>query len=172
MKNFTQYIDYLNESKSNKIISNPDFIKYFEGSKVVDALGNPILMYHGGSYSSGEFKGNGWFTISKKDASYYAKQNYGNVTSAYLIIKNPLYSGDIGHLGFKMTKEIEDSCKKRNLFNAVKVEDGIIKHIETNGAVIIARDVLCDGVIDLYNEQILDAIIFNSSQILNIEKYL
>jgi hypothetical protein len=48
----------------------------------------------------------------------------------------------------------------------------IIKYIETNGAILIVNDILCDGVIDSHNEQIMDAVIFNSEQILTIKKYL
>jgi hypothetical protein len=44
-------------------------------TKVVDEFGKPLLMYHVGSYTSGEFRGAGWFTSSKKDATYYAKLN-------------------------------------------------------------------------------------------------
>jgi hypothetical protein len=172
MKNFNQYINYLTENKTKKVFLNQQFIKDFEGSKVVDTLGNPILMHHGGSYSNGDFKGTGWFTRSKNDAKYYAKQNFGNITSAYIVIKNPLFSGNIAHLGFKMTKEIKDSCEKRNLNNAIKVENSIIQFIETNGAVLIAKDILCDGVIDLHDEQIIDVVIFESSQILQPVKYL
>lgn len=136
-------------------------------TKVVDKNGKPLLMYHGGSYSGGEFKGAGWFTVSKADAKYYADQSDGNLTKAYLIIKNPLYSGDIKHLNIKITDDILKSAKKRNILNSVKIDkNNIIEFIETNAAVLIAQDIGRDGVIDLYNGEFLDAVIFNNNQII------
>lgn len=32
-------------------------------TKVIDENGDPLLMYHGGSFTSGEFRGAGWFII-------------------------------------------------------------------------------------------------------------
>jgi hypothetical protein len=43
-------------------------------TKVVDENGKPLIMYHGGSHTSGEFKGVGWFTTSKEDAEYLLKK--------------------------------------------------------------------------------------------------
>jgi hypothetical protein len=138
----------------------------FMDTKVIDDEGNPLVMYHGGSYSGGEFKGDGWFTTSKVDATYYAKQNDGIVTKAYLIIKNPLYTGHIKHLNIKPTQDMIKSAKKRNL--TIKIEDGYISFIEANGGVLIARDIGRDGVIDIHQGEILDAVIFNNNQIILI----
>jgi hypothetical protein len=159
IKTFESYIN-----ESIKLFKNPKFLEDFSGSKVVDTNDNPLLMYHGGSFSGGEFKGIGWFTSNKSDAKYYAKQNGGSVTSAYLVIKNPLYSGDVRHLGIKATPEILKACKKRNITIAVK--RGIIQYIETNNATLIAQDIDCDGVIDIHNGEILDAVIFSGNQLL------
>lgn len=169
---YTKLTDYLNEGKiSKKFFTNPEFIKDFTGSKVVDAEGKPLMMYHGGSFSGGEFKGTGWFTSNKADAKHYAKQNFGFITSAFLVVKNPLYAGDISHLNIKVTNDIIESNKKRNL-NCIRVnKNGIIEYIEANGAVLIARDIDRDGVIDLHNNEILDVVIFNSKQILLPENY-
>jgi hypothetical protein len=148
VKNWKQF---LNENKPNidtKVSKN----------------GKPLIMYHGGSFSGGEFKGAGWFTISKKDANYYAKQSDGNLTKAYLIIKNPLYTGHIKHLGITPTKEMINSAKKRKL--NISVEDGVISFIEANSGVLIAQDIGCDGVIDLHDGEILDAVVFNNKQII------
>ena len=136
----------------------------FIDTKVVDDEGNPLVMYHGGSYSGGEFRGAGWFTTSKDDAKYYAKQNYGILTKAYLIVKNPLYTGHVKHLNIKPTKDMIKSVKKRNL--NIKIEDGIISFIEANEGVLIALDIGRDGVIDIHNGEILDVVIFNNNQII------
>jgi hypothetical protein len=172
MMTLLSYTNYLNESKLNKILSKPDFIEDFEGSKVVDALGKPILMYHGGSYSDGEFSGWGWFTVNKADAKYYAKQSDGNLTEAYLIIKNPLYTGHIKHLNIPITDDILKSAKKRNILNSIVVKNGVIQFIEANNGILVALDTSKDGIIDLHEGNILDAVIFESGQILNKEKYL
>jgi hypothetical protein len=130
---------------------NQNFWQWFGNSKVLKN-GKPLIMHHGGSFSASkpsgvgiskpfnEFKGVGWFTSSKADARYYAKQSGGyNLTSVYLKIENPLYSG--------------------------KQEDG--SYIETNDAVLLARrsNGKYDGVIDVENSNILDAIVWNSNQI-------
>lgn len=164
--------DFLNESDNSfkKLSKNDKFIKDFFGSKVVDVNGNPLLMHHGGSFSDGEFKGNGWFTAYKGDARYYAKQNDGIVTSAYIVVKNPLYSGHIEHLVIKITDEILKSCEKRNL-NIEVNEKGIISFIEANAATLIAHDINCDGVIDLHDGNILDVVVFSSDQILLPSNY-
>jgi tRNA U34 2-thiouridine synthase MnmA/TrmU len=159
MKDLKQFIkttirEFLNENKKN--------IK----TKVVDENGKPLVMYHGGSYTGGEFKGAGWFTTSKKDAKYYAKQNDGIVTKAYLIVNNPLYTGHIKHLNIVPTKEMLESAKKRKL--NIKIEDGVISFIEANGGILIARDIGRDGVIDLVDGQILDVVIFDNDQIVLI----
>jgi hypothetical protein len=133
-------------------------------TKVVDGNNKPLMMYHGGSYSYGEFKGAGWFTTSKEDAEYYAEQNGGDVTEAYLIVKNPLYVGDITHLNMKLTEDILKSLNKRGI--DVDVEGDVITFIEANNGVLIAQDIGCDGVIDLYNGKISDVVIFSNNQII------
>jgi hypothetical protein len=135
-------------------------------TKVVDKNGKPLIMYHGGSYSGGEFKGAGWFTTSKVDAKYYAKQNNGILTKAYLIVKNPLYTGNIKHLNIEPTEEMLKSAKKRKI--NIKIEDGVISFIEANNGVLIARDIGRDGIIDLVDGEILDVVIFDNSQIVLI----
>ncbi len=134
-------------------------------TKVVDKNGNPLLMYHGGSYTGGEFKGAGWFTTSKADAKYYAKQNDGIVTKAFLIINNPLYTGHINHLNIKITDDILLSAKKRNIEHSVIIKNGIIEFIESNNGVLIAKDIGRDGVIAIEEQEILDVVIFYNNQI-------
>lgn len=125
--------------EANKIPEGEEFEKFFKGSKVVSKSGKPLLMYHGGSYSTGEFKG-GWFTSSSYDAKHYAKKNDGVVTKAYLSIKNPLYAG--------------------------RVDGG--DFIEANAAVVLARKTKGkDGMIDILDASTgtMDAVPNNSNQI-------
>jgi hypothetical protein len=132
---------------------------------VVDKTGKPLLMYHGGSYTGGEFRGTIWFTSSEVDAKYYAEQMGGVVTTAFLQIKNPLYVGDVSWLKMKPTVHIIDSAKKRNI--NLTIESGFITFIEPNGGVLIAQDIGRDGVIDKGTDGILDAVVFKDSQIIN-----
>lgn len=125
-------------------------------------------MYHGGGYSSGEFIGDGWFTTSKADAKYYARQSGGAVTAAYIDIQNPLYAGHIDTTKFKIVpdKKFWKSVKKRQLEPFVEMDGEYVSYIETNGAVLIAKDCGYDGVIDIENGKIVDAVIFKSDQII------
>lgn len=144
------------------------FLKDPLKTKVVDEFGKPLLMYHGGSYTSGEFRGAGWFTSSKKDATYYAKQNDGSVTKAYLDIKKPLYVGQIEHLNILPTEKLLISAERRR-YTIKTNEEGFIKFIEPNVGVLIAQDLDLDGVIDLYQGKIIDAVIFNNKQIILVK---
>ena len=133
--------------KQYKLVRTPEFISWFGNwidspeiaSKVVDENGEPLVVWHGGSFTGGEFKGNAWFTFDKSGAKYYAKQNNGIVTQAFLSIKNPYYSGHIN--------------KK--------------DYVETNNAVLVAqKNKKQDGVIDLdINKKIIDCIVWTSNQI-------
>lgn len=134
-------------------------------TKVVDSFGKPLNMYHGGSYTGGEFKGIAWFTSSKGDAKYYAKQNGGIVTKAYIIIRNPLYTGDVSNMNIKLTDDINRSIKNRNLTGVKVDKNGYIEFIEANDGVLIAQDIGSDGIIDLHNGEILDCVVFKNDQI-------
>ena len=128
-------------AKGGAILLNENFKKWFEGSKVVDKKGEPLIMWHGGSFNSsqGVFRGVGWFTSIKSGAKHYAKTNFGSLTTVYLSVKNPYYSGHVGKG----------------------------KYIETNQAVIDAqRKGKYDGVIDLdKNGDIIDVVVFDSKNI-------
>ncbi len=137
-------------------------------TKVVDEFGKPLLMYHGGSYTSGEFRGVGWFTSCEADAQYYSEQIDGVVTEAYLDIKNPLYTGRIEHLEILPTEEFLKSAERRG-YKVTLNERGFIKFIEPNVGVLIAQDLGHDGVIDLHEGKILDAVIFSNNQIILVK---
>ena len=157
-----EYVTKMEYSNLNESID-------FSNDGVILKNGKPVVFYHGGSYTGGEFKGMAWFTTSKADAKYYAEQNGGHVTKANLIVKNPFYSGDIKHLNIKLTDDILNSAKNRNILNAIKFnEDKTLEFIETNGATLIASDIGKDGVIDLYKGEIVDVVVFSNEQILEI----
>lgn len=77
----------------------PEFRKWFGDSKVVDANGEPLVVYHGTDADISKFKvskeggalGNGiYITPSAEFAGEYAKREGGNVMPLYASIKNPL----------------------------------------------------------------------------------
>jgi len=141
-------------------LSGMKLLPLFEGmsldTKVADAKGRPLTMYHGGSWTgSGDFKGIGWFTRSRADARHYAR-NGGTITPVYLIIKKPFYSGDVGHLKLS-AKDFPPGMPHKN---------GFVQFIETNWAVHHAKDNGYDGVINLTGGEILDAIVWNPHQII------
>jgi len=88
-------------SKQKDITENENFRKWFGASKVVDADGKPLVVYHGtdsaiSTFDEGKSKNGFWFSDNPSDAA-----DYGDSTvEAYLSLKNPAYfertSGDRG----------------------------------------------------------------------------
>lgn len=82
----------LNESNLND-----NFYKWFAGSKVVDANGNPLVVHHGTSqkFSKFNFKNAGqkiiWFTSDKSavEAGEVGAQGKGHIMDLYVSMKNP-----------------------------------------------------------------------------------
>lgn len=96
--------------KENTIADNPNFMKWFKGSKVVDKNGNPLIVYHGTDKSFNSFKNMGGKVITifgdapvKRQGFFFtpsinaAKEFGKNIISVYLNIKKPfdLVDGDI-----------------------------------------------------------------------------
>ena len=87
-----------------------NFERWFRNSKVIDAKGNPKVMYHGTNSPISEFlfeftnKGNDqlgsgfYFTDTPSEASGYAEDNAGNVMPVYLSVQNPLDEDQTGNL--------------------------------------------------------------------------
>ncbi len=109
-----KYIDILNEAI--KAPETPAFQTWFQGSKVVDNSGNPLVCYHGTFRDFAEFQnhdngwaGSGfnrigfWFDVDHQTPSWLAgyEEGYGigdggNVVPCYLNIKKPwVISGDM-----------------------------------------------------------------------------
>jgi len=90
----------VDSNNQNNILDNPNFKKWFSGSKVVDGSGKPLKVFHGTNKEFGEFErtsgqfGSGmYFSRNKDDANYYAilKGGEQNIMPVYLSIKNPFY---------------------------------------------------------------------------------
>lgn len=82
----------------------PAFRKWFGDSKVVDAEGNPLVVYHGTNQDFVEFKNRyakkGWemFSTDPNYSNTFAGNRGGNVMPVYLSIRNPL---DLSHIPAK-----------------------------------------------------------------------
>lgn len=97
---FEAYISELSgeNDPSVGVSASPEVSKdWFADSKVVDAVGKPLLVYHGTAAEFDEFspsEGGIFFAVSRKVAEFYALEQAGNATghvvSAYLSISNPL----------------------------------------------------------------------------------
>lgn len=88
---FAQEISFSLKEAAGKITDNPNFVKWFKGSKVLDKNGEPLLLYHGTSKEFTKFK-QGWTYLT--DSVDYAKQISGrrkseDLMEVYASIKNP-----------------------------------------------------------------------------------
>ena len=74
----------------------PAFKKWFGDSKVVDANGDPLVVYHGAKKKFNTFDmskaldGAMWFATDPKHADFFAQGKEGNVVATYLSLKNPM----------------------------------------------------------------------------------
>lgn len=80
-------------------LADPDFASWFEGSKVVDENGDPLVCYHGTLNTFDEFYSGTHFgdtvaasqrVYDKKKEGYRFGGHHGLVYPVYLSIKNPL----------------------------------------------------------------------------------
>ena len=121
-----QYIK--DESGSVGRIDTPEFKKWFGDSKVVDADGKPLVVYHGTPVdTSGDFAfdtkkigqrgtalGHGFYlTTDKQTASGYVGRDGGSLVEAYLSMHNPL---DLGAPAFNVSQ------LKKVIKRAVEIE--------------------------------------------------
>ena len=112
-------IDLFNPQESLFSIGTSKFKKWFGDSKVVDADGKPMVVYHGTNANFTEFSqehfgdGNGnsdwgdgfYFASNPKAASSYASTDGGNVMPVYLDIRNPANSKVL------LSKEVQDNMQ-------------------------------------------------------------
>ena len=123
------------------IVETPEFQRWFAGSKIVDAQGNPLKLYHGTSkdqdFRKFRVPGNGaWFTSDPKGASDYAEHNdsqgfawHGNypvathtaasVVPVYIRAVNPLR---IDELPKQLRHASNYRAAQRHWFNQLRAE--------------------------------------------------
>ena len=85
--------------------NSPEFKKWFGDSKVVDAEGKPLVVYHGTSSdingsmspSRGEghlIDGGIYLTVDPEHAAQYTKETGGNIMPLYVSLQNPAFDAD------------------------------------------------------------------------------
>ncbi len=114
------------EHEKTGLTDKPAFRNWFDGSKVVDSDGRPLVVYHGTSADFEHFSHT--YTFFAEDASYandFAKTKRGNgdrILPVYLSIKKPL---DLRSLGLRELKlhEILDVLTRNGMGESKMVED-------------------------------------------------
>lgn len=84
------------------MIDKRSFKDWFEGSKVVDGQGNPLVLYHGTQRDFIHFRTPAWFTADKSMAEFFAiapnddpqPGDSPRVVPVYLALRNPLHTDD------------------------------------------------------------------------------
>ncbi len=130
---FAQDIKFSLKEASKKVTDNPNFVKWFGDSEVVDENGDPLVVYHG---TKDVFKGfrksikGIYFTDNPKVASSYAivedldiedlhPLDQPNVIPTYLSIQNPLIINADGMSWAEITDDAIKKAKKQK-------KDGLI----------------------------------------------
>jgi hypothetical protein len=90
-----QYIHIIEELQRNPL-ADPAFRSWFAGSRVVDAQGRPLVVFHGTTGHIDSFRGMIWGSVHPELASTYAefrdytRQGGGIVMPLYMRIERPL----------------------------------------------------------------------------------
>ena len=98
--------------------NTPAFKRWFNGSKVVDANGNPLVVYHGTTrdfsiFNPDAYRGQSFFTDSTSVADTYARGDAGSsIYPVYLSIKNP-FEHDFGGAAWDKIKATDLPPKVR-----------------------------------------------------------
>jgi hypothetical protein len=73
----------MNLIEAKRLLNNPNFLKWFGKSKVIDEVGNPLRVYHGTTKDFDSFKIDEDSTLSRMLGSHFAKDP--RVTDAFTI---------------------------------------------------------------------------------------
>ena len=137
--------------QSNLQTDTPAFKKWFGDSKVVDAEGKPLVVYHGSDQRFNVFDMNretkrwtsftestvqtsgSFFSLSREDAENYG----GNITEAYLRISKPF--GEIHRLSSQSTPE-DRAIVKQQIADAEYILEPLIYENDVDGRKMIDTD--------------------------------
>lgn len=136
----TTEIQRLSYKRPEEVVKSEKFMKWFEGSKVVDEkTGLPMVMYHGTRSAFENFSldirpthgasyGYGlYFTSDPRQAGAFAGEQGGNIIPTYLNIKNPL---EIDGFDLGLYKAAQAEGKPFGIGKAMaegKINDNFIK---------------------------------------------
>ena len=118
---------------SKRQTETPAFKKWFGDSKVVDANGDPLVVYHGTDQDFPVFKtknglivSGSYFANDVETANYFAGEQAGaNVMPVFLSIKNPATPDDLARLaGDARTPRQLTAVLKKNGFDGYIIETG------------------------------------------------
>ena len=86
---FAQNISFSVKEAAKKITDNPNFVKWFGNSKILDKSGNPLILYRGTGEDKNIFDGHSYWTPNSKYAESFG---YGqkSIYPAYIKIENLL----------------------------------------------------------------------------------
>ena len=133
--------------KQGRFTEREEFLKWFNGSKITDKDGNPLLLYHGSNdnfdafekskYGQGQLGFGFYFTSSQKEAKEYGK----NIKEVYLNVKNPF---DINQNPKEIAKKLEIPLEK---LQTLTMEDEILSSAikEKGYDGIVAKDFWGEG---------------------------
>ena len=181
----TTFQQFLKENKNIENNLNDNFLKWFDGSKVVDDKGKPLVVYHGskndikifdlnkiGSGGSDGIlqSGNGIYFTNSIEQS----KGYGTfIKSVFLSIKNPIYKNEA--VPQKLINFCLKTYPKLNNLDDVefKYKIGSVHRIlqflqnANRDTSKVLMSLGYDGIVD--NGIIKDYIVFNPNQIKSIE---
>jgi hypothetical protein len=160
-------------------VDSPDFKSWFDGSKVVDANGNPLVVYHGSDKDFTEFsykhlgthgftEGVGfYFTNDAGVADHYAKGRGAN--KYYLSIKNPMglvqrriTKAKLRKIFYELYKLDNDAISNygdyiyygvdRVISDAVKIESANETDAEIMGSLLNGGIASADVIVDVFSK--------------------
>lgn len=113
MRNIRHYLSLIEKKLNQTVTDSPAFQRWFKGSKVVDASGQPLKVYHGTKADIEVFKAEGgtgktfgtgsFFTANPKIAGTYVPYQGGSIYPVYLRILKP-FVVDVGGSNWNSVK--------------------------------------------------------------------
>ena len=161
-----------------------NFYIWFNGSKIVDEDGKPLVVYHATPYDftdfdinhSGKNHGNTfgkgfYFSPLEEYAKYFSKDvnagdegrktaNGNNIIKAYLSIKNPLIVNSQREYNDTISKEVNRKSIKDGRYNRYEAEKIFSKSNEK-----ILMEMGYDGIIVKLSNKIYEIVCFSTNQI-------
>jgi len=151
-----KFLQLFNRRLAEDITETAEFKQWFEGSKVVNPDGSPLLLYHGTKkkVDTLNLKGTYYWGIYATALKEYARKYGPIILSLYMSIKNPL----ILHAGQDMSIEHGEIRLDREIVGFYRELDmDVISFLQQKGY---------DGIIVIYKGiYCFEAVAFSSDQV-------